>query len=260
MLHAFHPLYALTALVVGLTVGFTGVGGGALMTPILVLAFGVDPSTAVGTDLLLAGLTRIGGAAVHGRNGAVDWRLARRLALGSAPAAALTLLALAHFGGGAAAKSHLVTSTLGAALIATALTLLFRRRLIGGLGRALERVSERTLAVLTIGLGVVLGVLVTGSSVGAGAIGVTAMLTLYPRMPAVRLVGTDIAHGAPLALIAGLGHWRLGSVDLALLATLLAGSIPGAMIGSHFAARAPDRVLRPVMAGALALVGGRMVF
>jgi uncharacterized protein len=260
MLHDFHPILALTALAVGLTVGFTGVGGGALMTPILVLVFGVEPSTAVGTDLMLAGLTKIGGAVVHARHGAVDWRLARRLALGSAPAAALTLVALAHFGAGSGGKSHFVTSTLGVALLATAVSLVFRKWLIASLGAALEQAGERTVAFLTVALGVALGVLVTGSSVGAGAIGLTAMFALYPRMPAVRLVGTDIAYGAPLALIAGFGHLWLGSVDLKLLATLLVGSVPGVMLGSHFAARAPDRVLRPIIAAALALVGGKLAF
>jgi uncharacterized protein len=260
VLHAINPLYSLSGLAVGLLVGFTGVGGGALMTPLLVLVFGFHPSTAVGTDLLYAGLTKIGGSAVHSYNGAVDWKVVRRLALGSAPAAALTLFALSLFGQGSNAANHVITMTLGFALLLTAVTLLFRKWLIGRYGRMLEGASERQISLMTTGLGALLGVLVTLSSVGAGAIGVTALLMLYPKMPTVRLVGSDIAHAVPLTLIAGAGHWWMGSVNFALLASLLIGSIPGIAIGSHLASRVPDRVLRPLLAGTLALIGVRLAF
>ncbi len=135
------------------------------------------------------------------------------------------------------------------------MTLLFRKWLIGRYGRMLEGASERQISAMTTGLGGVLGVLVTLSSVGAGAIGVTALLMLYPKMPTVRLVGSDIAHAVPLTLIAGAGHWWMGSVNFPLLASLLIGSIPGIAIGSHLASRVPDRVLRPLLAGTLALIG-----
>ena len=260
MLHAIHPLYSLSGLAVGLLVGFTGVGGGSLMTPLLVLLFGIHPATAVGTDLLYAGVTKITGSAVHNRNGAVDWQVVRRLALGSAPAAGLTLAALSFFGQGTKGASQVITTTLGFALLLTAVTLVFRKWLIAHYGRALEGASERDIAWLTTGLGAVLGVLVTISSVGAGALGVTALLMLYPKMPTVRIVGSDIAHAVPLTLIAGAGHWWIGSVDLPLLVSLLIGSIPGIAIGSHFASRVPDKVLRPLMAGTLALVGGKLAF
>ena len=260
MLHAINPLYSLSGLVVGLLVGFTGVGGGALMTPLLVLLFGIHPSIAVGTDLLYAGLTKISGSAVHSYNGAVDWKVVRRLALGSAPAATLTLIALSVLGQGSNMASHVITTTLGFALLMTAVTLLFRKWLIAHYGKMLERASERRISAMTTGLGVILGVLVTLSSVGAGAIGVTALLMLYPKMPTVRLVGSDIAHAVPLTLIAGAGHWWLGSVNFPLLFSLLIGSIPGIMIGSHIASRVPDRVLRPLLAGTLALIGVRLAF
>ena len=260
MLHAIHPLYSLSGLIVGLLVGFTGVGGGALMTPLLVMAFGIHPATAVGTDLLYAGLTKITGSAVHSRHGAVDWKVVRRLALGSAPAATLTLIALSALGQGSNMANHVITMTLGIALLMTALTLLMRKWLIARYGARLERASERRIAAMTTGLGIVLGVLVTLSSVGAGAIGVTALLMLYPKMPTVRLVGSDIAHAVPLTLIAGAGHWWMGSVNFGLLLSLLIGSIPGIMIGSHFASRVPDRVLRPLLAGTLALIGVRLAF
>ena len=260
MLHAINPLYSLSGLLVGLLVGFTGVGGGSLMTPLLVLVFGIHPSTAVGTDLLYAGLTKISGSAVHSFNNAIDWKVVRRLATGSAPAAIATLFGLAHFGQNSKASSHVIATTLGFALLLTALTLLFRKWLIAHYGKALEKASEREIALFTVGLGALLGVLVTMSSVGAGAIGVTALIMLYPNMPTVRIVGSDIAHAVPLTLIAGAGHWWIGSVDFALLVSLLIGSIPGIIIGSHFASRVPDRVLRPLLAGTLALVGVRLAF
>lgn len=258
MLHGIDSLFALSGLAVGLLVGFTGVGGGSLMTPLLVLAFGVHPATAVGTDLLYAGVTKITGGAVHAYHGAVDWRITRRLASGSVPAALLSLLLLAHLGSTSKASGGIITTTLGVALIVTAATLIFRKALLGRLARVLDGASEGTVGALTILLGAVLGVLVTISSVGAGAIGATILLTLYPRSPIVSIVGSDIAHAVPLTLIAGAGHWWLGSVDWHMLVSLLTGSIPGIMIASHFASRVPDRVLRPIMAGTLAIVGGRL--
>jgi uncharacterized membrane protein YfcA len=255
-----NPLYSLSGLAVGMLVGFTGVGGGSLMTPLLVLLFGIHPATAVGTDLLYAGITKISGSAVHSYNRAVDWRVVGRLASGSAPAAALTLIALAHFGAQTRSTSTVITTVLGFALIMTAITLLFRAWLLKRVAVILDRASEGRIHALTIALGVVLGVLVSISSVGAGAIGVTVLLMLYPKMPTVRIVGSDIAHAVPLTLIAGAGHWWIGSVDWALLVSLLIGSIPGIAIGSHFASRVPDRVLRPLLASTLALVGGRLAF
>lgn len=256
----FHPLYALSGLMVGLLVGFTGVGGGSLMTPLLVLLFGIHPSTAVGTDLLYAGLTKISGSAVHTFHRNVDWRVVGRLALGSAPAAALSLLALAHFGRGSPTVAQTITTTLGFALILTAITIIFRRAIIARYGKAMETARPGDIAWLTIVLGAALGVLVTLSSVGAGAIGMTVLLILYPAMPTVRLVGSDIAHAVPLTLIAGAGHWWLGSVDFPLLASLLVGSIPGIAIGSHFAARMPDGVLRGLLGGTMALIGVKLAF
>jgi uncharacterized protein len=260
VLHLINPLYTASGFAVGALVGFTGVGGGSLMTPLLVLLFGIHPATAVGTDLLYAGLTKICGSAVHGFNDAIDWRVVRRLASGSVPAAALTLWALSHFGVDSKGANSAIATTLGFALILTAVTLLFRRRLLRAAASFFESRNGRELAALTTALGAILGVLVSISSVGAGAIGVTALLMLYPKMPTVRIVGSDIAHAVPLTLIAGAGHWWLGSVDWPLLVSLLAGSLPGIAIGSHFASRVPERVLRPLLAGTLALVGGKLVF
>jgi uncharacterized membrane protein YfcA len=257
-LHTLNPLYSLSGLAIGALVGFTGVGGGSLMTPLLVLLFGIHPATAVGTDLLYAGLTKISGTAVHGLNGAVDWRITRRLAAGSAPAAALTLIGLAYFGHDSKTASALITTTLGFALIATAVTLIFRAWLLAKVASTLEALNDSQIRLLTNLLGAALGVLVSISSVGAGAIGVTVLLMLYPKLPTVRIVGSDIAHAVPLTLIAGTGHWFLGSIDWSLLVSLLIGSLPGIAIGSQLASRVPDRVLRPVLAGTLALVGARL--
>jgi uncharacterized protein len=253
-------LYSLSGLAVGALVGFTGVGGGSLMTPLLVLLFGIHPATAVGTDLLYAGVTKISGSVVHSLNGAVDWRITRRLASGSAPAAALTLTVLSLFGAQSAAMTAVITTLLGVALLMTAVVLVFRNWILKRVGNLLADASESRIRWLTVALCAVLGVLVSISSVGAGAIGVTALLTLYPKMPSVRIVGSDIAHAVPLTLIAGAGHWWIGSVDWSLLASLLIGSIPGIAIGSHFASRVPDKWLRPVIAGTLAIVGGRLAF
>lgn len=260
LLHAINPLYSLSGFLVGALVGFTGVGGGSLMTPLLVLAFGIHPATAVGTDLLYAGLTKSGGTVVHGLHGTVDWRITRRLATGSVPATVLMLLTLAYSGRQNAATEHLITTVLGVALILTAVSLLFRRWLLSRLARYADGLSDRQTRRYTILLGAVLGVLVSLSSVGAGAIGVTVLLLLYPNLPVARLVGSDIAHAVPLTLIAGTGHWFLGSVDWSLLVSLLIGSLPGIAIGSHFAARVPDRVLRPILASTLAVVGGKLAF
>jgi hypothetical protein len=259
-LATFHPLYAVSGLVVGLLVGFTGVGGGSLMTPLLVLLFGIHPATAVGTDLLYAGITKISGSLVHNFNGAVDWRITRRLATGSAPAAILTLLALSYFGRDSKSVGDVITAVLGIALLLTAVALIFRKWLLERVAATVERLDSRQIGVLTVALGAALGILVSISSVGAGAIGVTVLLMLYPKLPIVRIVGSDIAHAVPLTLIAGAGHWWIGSVDWSLLASLLVGSIPGIAVGSHFASRVPDKVLRPLLAGTLALVGGRLVF
>ena len=260
MLLGIDPAFAISGLAVGLLVGITGVGGGSFMTPLLVLVFGVHPATAVGTDLLYAGLTKISGGAVHAYHGSVDWRITRRLACGSVPAALLSLLLLAHLGTSSKTSGGIISTTLGIALIVTAVTLIFRKALLSRLTRLMDGAGESTVGVLTVVLGVVLGVLVTISSVGAGAIGATILLSLYPRSPIVRIVGSDIAHAVPLTLIAGAGHWWLGSVNLHMLVSLLAGSIPGIMISSHFASRVPDRILRPILAGTLAIVGGRLAF
>jgi uncharacterized membrane protein YfcA len=241
---------------VGTLVGITGVGGGALMTPLLLLVFGIAPATAVGTDLLFAAVTKSGGTVVHARQGTIDWRVVRLLASGSLPAAALTLVIVHHaFPGGLGGARQLIGTTLGVALLLTSAALIFRRRLL----EIRERLVVGEHAWATVATGALLGVLVSISSVGAGALGVTALLFLHPKLATPRVVGTDIAHAVPLALVAGLGHWWLGSVDWALLGTLLAGSLPGIWLGSRLAPRIPEHILRTGLAGMLILIGSKLI-
>lgn len=256
---SINPLYSLSGFFVGLLVGQTGVGGGSLMTPILVLLFGIHPATAVGTDLLYASATKSVGTLVHGMNHTVDWRIVRRLASGSVPATIVTLLVISHFNIGGPGSGRVISMVLGIMLLLTAVSLVFRARFLRLMGPILDTVTPRQAARLTVVTGVALGVLVTLSSVGAGAIGVTALILLYPRAPMAVIVGSDIAHAVPLTLVAGVGHWWLGSVDWPLLTSLLSGSIPGIILGSYLSAHVPDRVLRPMLAGVLCLVGGRLV-
>lgn len=254
-----NPLFVVSGFFVGLLVGQTGVGGGSLMTPILVLLFGIHPATAVGTDLLYASATKSVGTLVHGLNHTVDWRIVRRLTSGSLPATVITLVAISHWNVTGPTSGRMISLLLGIMLLLTAVSLIFRRRFLDIMGPVLDRVTPRQGAGLTVVTGVVLGTLVTLSSVGAGAIGVTALLMLYPRAPMAVIVGSDIAHAVPLTLVAGIGHWWLGSVDWPMLASLLSGSIPGIVLGSYLSARIPDSVLRPILAAVLCVVGGRLV-
>jgi uncharacterized membrane protein YfcA len=249
----------LSGFFVGLLVGQTGMGGGSLMTPILVLFFGVHPATAVGTDLLYASATKTVGTLVHGLNRTVDWRITSRLAAGSVPTTLLTLAVISRYDITGPTSGRIISLLLGLMLLLTALSLIFRQRFLALVEPRLARVTPRRAAQATVVTGAVLGVLVTISSVGAGALGVTALLVLYPRVPMAVIVGSDIAHAVPLTLIAGIGHWWLGSMDWPLLTSLLSGSIPGIVLGSYLSARVSDTVLRPILAATLVLVGTRLV-
>ena len=258
LLATIDPRFTLSGFLVGLLVGQTGVGGGSLMTPLLVLAFGIHPATAVGTDLLYASVTKTVGTLVHGVNKTVDWQITRRLATGSLPAAIVTLLVLSRVNLHGAAQGRVISGVLGAMLLLTALALFFRQFLLSSAMPRLSSISPHRSACLTVLVGVALGILVTISSVGAGALGVTALLFLYPTAPMAVIVGSDIAHAVPLTLAAGVGHWWIGSVDNLVLVSLLSGSIPGIVLGAWLAARVPDAVLRPILAATLTVVGVRI--
>jgi len=247
---------------VGVIVGTTGVGGGALMTPILVLVFGVAPAAAVGTDLWFAAITKSAGGVVHHRQGGIDWQVLRRLACGSLPAAALTLYWLHHSGVGQV-RQGLIMQALGGVLFLTALAMFFRQR-IHAFGQrvrgSMPAGFKRAQPALTVVAGALLGFLVTLTSVGAGALGTVMLLYLYPfRLTPARLVGTDIVHAIPLTLVAGLGHLALGNVDLHLLAWLLLGSVPGVLLGSVLSGRAPQAVLRGIISVVLMLVASKLL-
>jgi hypothetical protein len=253
-------LYTLSGFAVGAIVGLTGVGGGSLMTPLLVLLFGVHPATAVGTDLLYAAMTKAGGTVAHGRKRHIDWAITGRLAAGSIPAAAITIFVLSQLPKGSNTIGTIVSHGLGFALMLTAIAILFGRKLRDYAGKHDEsRLRQRHLGKITVVVGAILGVLVTISSVGAGALGVAALFFLYPKLSPVKIVGSDVAHAVPLTLVAGLGHWMLGGVDWSLLGALLLGSLPGIWIGSHLSAKVPEHILRRILASMLVLIGTKLV-
>ena len=256
-------IYTLSGFLVGLIVGVTGVGGGSLMTPLLVLLFGVSPATAVGTDLLYASLTKTLGGWVHGRRGTVDWKVVGLLSLGSLPAAVITIILLKFLALDALMLGRLVTGVLSVALLLTAAALLLKgwvKKLALRADGTVYELHHRHLPAATIVTGIVVGTLVTISSVGAGVLGTVALLFLYPRMQAAKVVGTDIVHAVPLTAVAGMGHLALGTVDIVLLGSLLLGSLPGIYLGSHLSSKVPERLLRPVLASMLLIIGTRMVF
>lgn len=231
---------------VGFLVGLTGVGGGALMTPLLIASFGVTPQIAVGTDLLYASITKTAGSWLHHVSDHVEWPIVFRLAAGSIPASIMLLAVIAFIPLNTAALAHWIRLGLIVALPLSGLAIV----LYPLLARTPERTTDgktppRTLA--TVLFGVALGLLVTLTSVGAGAIGVSVLAALYPLLPAKRIVGSDVAHAVPLTLVGGLGHLGLGHVDAGLLAALLLGSIPGILLGARLAGLAPERILRPVL-------------
>ncbi|MEY4194364.1 MAG: hypothetical protein RLZZ226_732 [Pseudomonadota bacterium] len=261
--------YIVSGLLVGFLVGLTGVGGGSLMTPLLVFLFGFAPKTAVGTDLLFASITKGVGVFVHhGKHRSVEWKIVLQLALGSIPAALAVIYLLENVLKKDESVTALISTTLGTALILTGLSLIVRNRLIAMRQRSHEPAVQRRThterfgrwqAPITVMTGLILGALVTLSSVGAGALGTVALFFLYPRLATVRVVGTDLAHAIPLTAVAGLGHLHMGNVDFNLLGSLLIGSLPGIYLGSHLSARIPEKILRPILATLLLLIGVKFV-
>jgi uncharacterized protein len=257
----FQIAYIVAGLFVGFVVGMTGVGGGSLMTPIL-LYFGVSPANAVGTDLLYAAITKAGGIHVHHKKRNIDWRITGELAMGSVPAALLTLWILHSLRFDATSLNSLIKIALGYALILTAIAILFKRKIFNYSRKNdawITRMTRPQQKVATIITGALLGSIVTITSIGAGALGTVVLFLLYPLLPTVRLVGTEIAHAVPLTLVAGLGHAGMGNVDWHLLINLLIGSLPGIYLGSHLANRVADHYLRPALAVMLLFVGSKLV-
>jgi len=250
--------FIIAGFIVGFLVGLTGVGGGSLMTPILMIFFHIKPALAVGTDLLYASVTKSVGIFAHGKLGNIDWRVVKLLAAGSVPASFATILFLRSIDVDSNEAISTIKFSLGVALIITSVAVLLRTKLMSLLSKD-SLIPEKYVASSTVVLGIVLGGLVTLTSVGAGALGVTALIVLYPHKKITTIVGTDIAHAVPLTLVAGLGHASLGTVDYNLLGTLLIGSIPGIYIGSHLSAKVAEHWIRIALAAILIYVGIKLV-
>ena len=256
--------FVFAGFVVGLVVGLTGVGGGSLMTPLLIFGFGIKPHLAIGTDLLFAAFTKMGGTVRLARHRAIDWRIMVQMAAGSVPAALATLYMLQRLGPANAATQTLMTTTLGVALLLTAAATFYK--VLRGKGAPASITAEKLAQAtrprhwaLPVVFGALVGTLVTITSVGAGAIGVIVLMLLYPALPLSRIVAADIAHAVPLTLVAGLGHASIGSVDWSLLAWLLAGSLPGIWLGTHLMHKTPDRVIRSLLSVLLAYAGAKLI-
>jgi hypothetical protein len=243
---------------VGAIVGMTGVGGGSLMTPLLISVFKLNPAVAIGTDLWFAAITKTSGSIAHHRHGQVDYRITGLMLLGSIPAAIATI-ALMHFTGVTKGWASALTLSLGIALLLTAVTVAYKQAWHSVALRLQRWLPEHRKPALTVLAGLILGVLVSLSSIGAGAIGATLILFLYPQLETRRLVGTDIAHAVPLTLVAGIGHATLGHVDWGLLAALLIGSIPGIWLGAQLTRKMPDRLVRALLCVSLVTAGLKVI-
>jgi len=253
--------YIASGFAVGLLVGMTGVGGGSLMTPLLTILFGVSPSVAVGTDLAFASITKSAGTFTHRLRGTVKWDVVKLLCMGALPAAVLATLALKHFGTVNKELGQIIRYSIAGSVLLTVVALLFKARMLAWINARPERqLQGKPLAAATIISGVLLGTLVTISSIGAGAIGATILVMLYPRWSSAEVAGTDIAYAVPLTAIAAFGHWWLGSINWELLGSLLVGSLPGITIGSWFARAVPERFLRGLLAMTLTGVAAKLVF
>lgn len=254
--------YTVAGFIVGFIVGLTGVGGGSLMTPILVLVFSIKPAIAVGTDLLYAAVTKSGGIFVHHSKGTIEWKIVGLLSMGSIPSTLLSIFLLKYLETAEIEYDHLITTVLSIALILTSLVLLFRNQL-QALSQherfaVIRAFHHRIRSPITVAFGALIGFLVALSSVGAGALGAAILFFLYPHMRAVTIIGTDLAHAVPITAIAGLGHAHIGTVNYLLLISLLIGSLPGIYLGSHTGVKLPDKIVRPILALMLFLIGARM--
>lgn len=253
--------YIVSGFAVGLLVGMTGVGGGSLMTPLLTLLFGVSPSVAVGTDLAFASITKSAGTLTHRVRGTIRWDIVRRLCIGALPAAVVSTLALKSFGALSPEIGQIIRYSIAGSVLLTVVALIFKSRMLAWIHAHPERqLQGNKLAAATMISGAVLGVLVTVSSIGAGAIGATLLVLLYPSMSSAEVAGTDIAYAVPLTAIAALGHWWLGSIHWELLISLLIGSLPGITLGSWVARSVPEKFLRVLLAMTLTGVALKLIY
>jgi uncharacterized membrane protein YfcA len=251
--------YIISGFAVGTLVGLTGVGGGSLMTPLLTMLFGVSPSVAVGTDLAFASITKATGTLTHRLKGTVEWSVVRLLCLGALPSALMTTLLLKYFGGITPEMGQYIRYSIAGSVLLTVVAIVFRSKLLAWINANPQyQLQGKNLATATILSGAILGVLVTITSIGAGAIGATLLVILYPHMHPAKIAGTDIAYAVPLTAIAAIGHWWLGSINWELLGTLLIGSLPGITLGSMLAKKIPEKLLRGILATTLTLVAVKL--
>jgi uncharacterized membrane protein YfcA len=256
----FDFTYIFAGALVGLLVGLTGVGGGSLMTPLLTILFGVVPSVAVGTDLAFACITKGVGTLAHRIHNHVRWSIVKLLCLGSLPAAILTIIALKQLGEPTAEWQQFIKLSIGVSVLLTAISLIFRPKMRAWLEKHPNyQLKGRTCQIATVLSGVLIGVLVTVSSIGAGAIGASLIVFLYPTLKPAEVAGTDIAYAVPLTAIAALGHFWLGTVNFLLLFSLLIGSVPSIWVGAKLTKSLPEKVSRSILAGVLTLVGFKLV-
>lgn len=252
--------YIVSGFAVGLLVGLTGVGGGSLMTPLLTLLFGINPTVAVGTDLAFASITKSAGTLAHRVRNTVHWDIVKRLCIGALPAALLTTLALKYFGALEQHITQIIRYTIAFSVLLTAIAIIFRGRMQAWMTAHPERqLHGRAQVIATVIAGAAIGTLVTVSSIGAGAVGATVLVLLYPHLKPAEIAGTDIAYAVPLTAIAAIGHWWLGSINWELLGMLLIGSVPGITIGALAARAVPEKFLRGLLATTLTGVAAKLV-
>lgn len=249
--------YIMAGSLVGLAVGITGVGGGSIMTPLL-LMFGFPAHIAIGTDLMYAGIAKSTGVYMHAKKKHVNWSIMGAMAAGSLPSSLITVFWLSQYDT-PDFYQDILTSTLGVMLVATAFVIIFRKKLLSSRPNTTLESHHKSLKYIFFA-GIVLGALVTLTSVGAGALGTALLMLLFPSMAAKNIVGTDLAHAVPLTLTAGIGHVFLGNVDYSLLVALLIGSIPAIYVGTHISTYVPNKVLQPVLATALMGFGVKYLF
>lgn len=254
---------AFSGFLVGFIVGMTGVGGGSLMTPILVLVFSVKPVVAVGTDLLYAAITKSGGIFFHQKRKNIEWDIVFLLCIGSIPASLLAIFILKYLIAKGINYEPIITITLSISLILTSLGIFLKpyiQKIATKNFLNINLLLQRYRTPLTIIAGVLISILVTLSSVGAGVIGTAILFILYPHLKTTKIIGTDLAHAIPITLIAGLGHWHLDTVDFTLLISLIIGSLPGVFLGSYMSTMIPDKIIRLILACMLFLIGIKIYF
>ncbi|MCO8097837.1 sulfite exporter TauE/SafE family protein [Acinetobacter lwoffii] len=265
----FGPIeFILAGVLVGFCVGVTGVGGGSLMTPILISLFRIEPHIAIGTDLLYAAISKFCGSFVHAKKMNIVWPIVIWLAVGSIPASFATHWVLDNYLSQSTHYKAVLTMVLGFMLTITGLSILFRTQIenlfnkyrkqeLPDMTQDLEKVKlqakEKRVAIII--MGIILGIFVTLSSVGAGAFGIMALVVMFPNLPMIRIIGSDVVHAVLLTLVAGLGHMSSGNVDFMLLMWLLVGSIPAIIVGTLLSSRMPEKLIRKILGITLFALG-----